>query len=84
MGWPRTWPGCCRRQRRRGVDRSTWTPPPIFGLVAELGRVPVADLERTLNLGVGIVAVVRPGRGDAAVARLDARGLPAWVLGEVA
>jgi phosphoribosylformylglycinamidine cyclo-ligase len=65
------------------VDRSTWTPAPIFGLVRRLGRVPVGDLEATLNLGVGMVAVVAPEAADAAVARLRERGLPAWVLGEV-
>lgn len=65
------------------VDRSTWTPAPVFGLVRRLGQVPVGDLENTLNLGVGMVAVVAPESADDAVARLRERGLPAWVLGEV-
>jgi phosphoribosylformylglycinamidine cyclo-ligase len=65
------------------VDRSTWTPAPVFSMVRQLGRVPVADLENTLNLGVGMVAVVAPESADAAVGRLRGRGLPAWVLGEV-
>jgi phosphoribosylformylglycinamidine cyclo-ligase len=65
------------------VDRSTWTPSPVFGLVRRLGQVPASDLEGTLNLGVGMVAVVTPESADAAVARLQRRGLPAWILGEV-
>ncbi len=65
------------------VDRSTWTPAPVFGLVARLGGVPRADLERTLNLGVGMVAVVGPQVAEAALARLAVRGVPAWVLGTV-
>ena len=65
------------------VDRTTWTPGPVFGLVARLGGVPRHDLERTLNLGVGMVAVVAPDAADAAVARLGARGVPSWVLGDV-
>ena len=48
------------------VDRSTWELPPIFKLVAELGNVPLADLERTLNLGVGMVAIVDAAGADAA------------------
>ena len=40
------------------VDRATWELPAIFKLVSELGNVPLADLERTLNLGVGMVAIV--------------------------
>jgi len=68
---------------RATLDRSTWTPAPVFGLVAELGRVPRADLERTLNLGVGMVAVVAADQVDAALTRLAGRGVPSWVLGQV-
>ena len=45
--------------------------------------MPQADLERTLNLGVGMIAVVDPSVADAAVERLNKRGLPSWVLGTV-
>ncbi|OFI37069.1 phosphoribosylformylglycinamidine cyclo-ligase [Arthrobacter sp. SW1] len=65
------------------VDRATWELPAIFKLVSELGNVPLADLERTLNLGVGMVAIVSPSVADAAVARLNERGLPSWIMGTV-
>ena len=65
------------------VDRSTWSPPPVFGLVAALGRVPTEDLEGTLNQGVGMLALVDPDGADAAVAALAADGVPAWVAGRV-
>jgi phosphoribosylformylglycinamidine cyclo-ligase len=65
------------------VDRSTWTPPAVFQVVRELGRVPVPDLERTLNLGIGFVAVVPADQADAVVRQAAARNLPAWVLGDV-
>lgn len=65
------------------VDRGTWTPPAIFGLVAEVGAVPVAEMERTFNQGVGMVAFVDPTSVDAALGRLGARGVPAWVAGTV-
>jgi len=65
------------------VDRSTWELPAIFKLVSELGNVPLADLERTLNLGVGMVAIVSPEAADAAVNRLNDRGLPSWIMGTV-
>jgi len=45
--------------------------------------VPVADLERTLNLGVGMLAVVGADGVDAAVAALSASGTPTWVVGRV-
>lgn len=66
------------------IDRSTWALPPVFALVSQLGNVPLPDLERTLNLGVGMVAIVSAGGADAAVERLQQRGVPAWVMGRVA
>ncbi|MEO8222252.1 MAG: phosphoribosylformylglycinamidine cyclo-ligase [Specibacter sp.] len=65
------------------VDRSTWSLPAIFNLVSQLGNVPLADLERTLNLGVGMVAVVSADAADDAIARLNSRGLPSWAMGTV-
>jgi phosphoribosylformylglycinamidine cyclo-ligase len=65
------------------LDRRTWTPPPVFGLVGRIGGVAVDELERTLNMGVGMVAVVAPHAADAALAVLEERGVPSWVLGEV-
>ncbi len=66
------------------LDRSTWRPPPIFGTVARLGRVPRVDLERTLNMGVGFVAVLPQAHADRAIEVSVAHGIPAWVLGQVA
>ena len=65
------------------VDRGTWAPPAVFDVVQQLGSVPQEDLERTLNMGVGFVAVLPAAQADAAVARSVELGVPAWVLGEV-
>ncbi|GAA2017120.1 phosphoribosylformylglycinamidine cyclo-ligase [Pseudokineococcus marinus] len=65
------------------VDRGTWAPPPVVRLVGHLGGVPRADLERTLNMGVGMVAVVAPDAVDGALADLAAAGVSAWVAGGV-
>jgi phosphoribosylformylglycinamidine cyclo-ligase len=65
------------------VDRSTWSLPPVFTLVSELGGVPQADMERTLNLGVGMIAIVDAAAADAALAHLNARGVPSWAMGTV-
>ena len=65
------------------VDRSSWTVPPVFSTVRELGSVPWEDLEGTLNLGVGMVAVVDPAAVDAILRVAEGSDIPAWVLGEV-
>ena len=65
------------------VDRSGWIVPPVFDLVRRLGSVPWDDLEGTLNLGVGMVAVVDPEWADAVLGVAQAADIPAWVLGGV-
>jgi phosphoribosylformylglycinamidine cyclo-ligase len=63
------------------IDRSSWVPPPIFDLVGRLGSVSQPELERTLNVGVGMVALVAAADADRALALLADRGVPAWVAG---
>jgi phosphoribosylformylglycinamidine cyclo-ligase len=65
------------------VERGTWTPQPVFDLVRRVGDVPQADLEQTLNCGVGMVALTAPDDAEAAVRVLAHHGLRAWVAGEV-
>ncbi|WP_051217884.1 phosphoribosylformylglycinamidine cyclo-ligase [Nocardioides insulae] len=65
------------------LDRSTWTPQPIFDLVRRTGDVSQQDLEMTLNCGVGMVALLPPEDADAAVSALDEFGIQAWVAGTV-
>ena len=70
---------------RRVVDRATWTP----GADLRPGRArsaawPQAELERTLNLGVGMVAVVAPEPAPTARWRCwPSAACTAWVCGTV-
>ncbi|WP_232660816.1 phosphoribosylformylglycinamidine cyclo-ligase [Pseudonocardia sp. TRM90224] len=65
------------------VERGTWTPAPVFKLIQTRGRVERVEMEKTFNMGVGMVAVLPADDVDRALAVLTARHLPAWVLGEV-
>ena len=65
------------------VDRATWTPQPVFELIAASGGVERAEMERAFNDGVGMVAVVAADGVDAAMAMLGERGVDAWVCGVV-
>ncbi|WP_137815181.1 phosphoribosylformylglycinamidine cyclo-ligase [Gandjariella thermophila] len=65
------------------LDRGTWTPAPVFALIAQRGRVERVEMEKTFNMGVGMVAVVSAEDVDRALAVLTARHVPAWTLGEV-
>ncbi|MFI2754144.1 phosphoribosylformylglycinamidine cyclo-ligase [Cellulomonas sp. P22] len=65
------------------VERGSWVLPPVFEMVRTLGQVPWGDLESTLNLGVGMVAIVAPEAVDGVLAHAAELGLPAWELGAV-
>ncbi|MDA5146787.1 MULTISPECIES: phosphoribosylformylglycinamidine cyclo-ligase [Streptomyces] len=65
------------------VDRSTWAPGAIFDLVGRTGRVERLELEKTLNMGVGMIAIVPEESTDVALTTLADRGVDAWVAGEI-
>jgi phosphoribosylformylglycinamidine cyclo-ligase len=65
------------------IDRSTWSPAPVFRVLADLGDLDLADTEGTWNLGIGFLAVVSADAADAAVAALEADGIPTWQVGVV-
>ena len=64
-------------------DRATWALPVATELLATLGGVQQVDYERTWNCGVGMVALIAPEQADLALATLAARGMHAWIAGEV-
>jgi phosphoribosylformylglycinamidine cyclo-ligase len=65
------------------IDDASWTPNPVFDLIARRGNVAPEEMERTFNLGVGMVAVVPRESADDAVALLTGRNCESWVLGEL-
>ncbi|HET8960106.1 phosphoribosylformylglycinamidine cyclo-ligase [Nocardioides sp.] len=65
------------------VDRSTWTPKPVFDVVRRVGGLEQAELEATLNCGVGMVALLPADDVQAAVDLLEAHGIRAWAAGEI-
>ncbi|AOR33439.1 phosphoribosylformylglycinamidine cyclo-ligase [Streptomyces fodineus] len=65
------------------IDRSTWTPGAIFDLVGRTGSVERLELEKTLNMGVGMMAIVPAESTEVALATLADRGVDAWVAGEI-
>ncbi|MCX4661224.1 phosphoribosylformylglycinamidine cyclo-ligase [Streptomyces uncialis] len=65
------------------VDRSTWAPGAIFDLVGKVGRVERLELEKTLNMGVGMMAVVPAESAEVALTLFADRGVDAWIAGEI-
>ena len=58
--------------------------PPVFGLIQEIGGIAPAEMRRTFNMGVGLVAVVAEEEAEEVMASLKARGEKSCLMGEVA
>ena len=65
------------------VERNSWQRPPIIDVLAQAGDLAPDEVERTFNVGVGMLAVVAADSAGAAVALLREHGLAAWVCGSV-
>lgn len=65
------------------LSRDSWTPPAVFEVLAGHGGIEQPAMDRTFNLGVGMAAIVAPAAADEAIRLLTARGLPAWIMGEI-
>ena len=64
-------------------DRTTWALPLEMKFMADCAGVPQADMERTWNCGIGMVAIVDPAIADLTIRSLAARGMKAWVAGSI-
>ena len=65
------------------LDARRWPRPPIFDLVQREGGVPQDDMDRTFNMGLGLVAVLAPAHAAEARRLLAERGLESWVVGGI-
>ena len=77
---PRILPAGCEAR----IDRSAWEVPPVFTFLQQAGEVPVEDMYRTFNMGIGLIAACRAEDVDGLVGRLAAGGEPgARVIGRI-
>ena len=66
------------------LDRGTWYPPPVFGLLARHGGIADAEMERGLQPGHRDDRGGRAGRGRARARAAGRAGASqAWVAGQV-
>jgi phosphoribosylformylglycinamidine cyclo-ligase len=66
------------------VDTASWEVPPLFRWLQESGNVPVEDMLRTFNMGIGLIIVTARDHAEPLVSELAARGgRDSRVIGEV-
>jgi Phosphoribosylaminoimidazole (AIR) synthetase len=42
------------------IEKKSWKVPEIFEIIRKKGNVPEQDIYRTLNMGIGMVLIVKP------------------------
>jgi phosphoribosylformylglycinamidine cyclo-ligase len=65
------------------IRRASWPVPPIFTIIARIGKIEQSEMDRTFNNGVGMVAVIAAADAERAVAFLRRRRQPAFIIGEL-
>jgi phosphoribosylformylglycinamidine cyclo-ligase len=63
------------------IDRGSWTAPPVFSWLQELGDVDDEEMYRVFNMGVGLVMVVSPYYAESIQQQLAKCGLESWLIG---
>jgi phosphoribosylformylglycinamidine cyclo-ligase len=65
------------------LERKSWQRDPVFDWLQRTARIDSAEMYRTFNCGIGMVAIVPKEHAQAAVNLLNSRGETATVVGEV-
>ncbi len=82
-GFPENIPRVLQNAPGAATDLVRLDPPQVFGWLARQGGVATAEMLRTFNCGVGMVAVVARDGADAVHAALEAGGETVLELGEI-
>jgi phosphoribosylformylglycinamidine cyclo-ligase len=66
------------------IETSAWEVPPIFRWLQQSGNIPVDDMMRTFNMGIGLIIVTRRDDAESLIGELAARGgRDARLIGEI-
>jgi phosphoribosylformylglycinamidine cyclo-ligase len=66
------------------VDTASWSVPPLFTWLQRSGGIPIDDMLRTFNMGIGLIIVTARDHAEPLIDELAARGgRDARVIGQV-
>mgnify|MGYP000967521103 FL=1 len=65
------------------IKRGSWPVPRLFKEIQRRGEIADREMFRTLNMGIGLVAVVAKKEAEAAVRLLEKLGEKAYIIGEL-
>ena len=76
---PRVLPDGCAAP----IDLDSWPLPPVFNWLRQTGGIEDAELLRTFNCGIGMIAVVDAAHVDTVTAQLEDAGETVYKVGQL-
>ncbi|MDE3019417.1 MAG: phosphoribosylformylglycinamidine cyclo-ligase [Nitrospirota bacterium] len=76
---PRVLPDGCMAQLKRGA----WPVPPLFAMLAQMGKVEQEEMYRVFNMGIGLVLVVPVEQADQVIRLAGELGDRGYRIGEI-
>jgi len=76
---PRILPAGCKVV----LNPLAWPGKPVFSLIQKTGSIAVEEMNRTFNMGIGMVLVVPAAQAEAVMADLGSTGENAYLIGKV-
>jgi phosphoribosylformylglycinamidine cyclo-ligase len=82
-GIPGNLPRVMPDNTRAVLDEKSWPKPPIFELIARMGRVARDEMISTFNMGLGLIAIVPKDQVAEALSAVRGAGYDAFEVGRI-
>lgn len=69
--------------RRAFLKRGSWTAPPVFSWLRQLGNIEQSEMDRVFNCGIGFAMVVGKYFAESIRKQLSDDGVPSYLIGEI-
>ncbi|WP_448580712.1 phosphoribosylformylglycinamidine cyclo-ligase [Thermaurantiacus sp.] len=76
-------PRVLRQGARARIDAGSWAIPELFAFLQRQGGIAPAEMLRTFNCGIGMVAIVAADRAASVIGALEAAGEGAVLIGTI-
>jgi len=63
------------------IEKNSWRVPEIFRFIQRKGNIEDKEIYHTLNMGIGLVLIVKKDSASAIIKKLSELKLQAWIIG---
>lgn len=64
------------------IEKNSWRVPEIFRLIQSKGNIEEKEMYHTLNMGIGLVLMVKQDSASAIMKKLEQLKLKSWIIGK--